>query len=63
MITEEVQTHRRVLQSIINEWKRKPHTIVSDLSHTMSITAEMEGIPFMQKARIPRSVNGDEWRF
>jgi UDP:flavonoid glycosyltransferase YjiC (YdhE family) len=47
MIREEVQSHRRALQGIINDWNTKPHAIVSDLSQVMSITTEMEEIPFI----------------
>jgi UDP:flavonoid glycosyltransferase YjiC (YdhE family) len=47
MILQEVQTQRRVLQSIIEDCKRKPDVIITDLSQAMSITAELEGIPLV----------------
>lgn len=47
MIRDEVQSQRSALQGIINEWKMKPDAIVSDLSQVMSITTEMEGIPYV----------------
>jgi UDP:flavonoid glycosyltransferase YjiC (YdhE family) len=47
MIREEVQTQRRVLQSITEDRKKRPDAIITDLSQPMSITAEMEGVPLI----------------
>jgi UDP:flavonoid glycosyltransferase YjiC (YdhE family) len=47
MIREEVQTQRRALQCIINDLKKRPDAIITDLSQAMSITTELEGIPLV----------------
>ena len=47
MIIQEVQTQRRSLQRIIEDQKRRPDVIITDLSQAMSITAELEGVPMV----------------
>ena len=47
MILQEVQTQRRALHSIIEDRKRRPDVIITDLSQAMSITAELESLPLV----------------
>jgi UDP:flavonoid glycosyltransferase YjiC (YdhE family) len=47
MIREEVQTQRKALQNIIEDQKRRPDAIITDLSQAMNITAELEGVPLV----------------
>jgi UDP:flavonoid glycosyltransferase YjiC (YdhE family) len=47
MILKEVQNQRRVLRSIVEDRKRRPDVIITDLSQAMSITAELEGVPLV----------------
>ncbi len=47
MIREEVQSHRRALARIADDCGARPDAIVSDLSLVGSISAELEGIPYI----------------